>query len=160
MAKAQVSLRTFLVQLYVQVAFDDLERYFPLNTMEHNLVLVQRTATLQLAGVVDVDVDSNTVTGTGTRFREQLKAGDRIVLKGMTHVVTQVDSNTTMYLAPDFRGVTDVRASKLCLIRDKKTEQEDFNLDRMDGTGPSGYNLDIQDADGWDTVSMVWCWFY
>ena len=58
---------------------------------------VQRTATLQLAGVVDVDVDPNTVTGTGTRFREQLKAGDRIVLKGMTHVVTQVDSNTTMY---------------------------------------------------------------
>ena len=74
----------------------------------------------------------------------------------MTHVVTQVDSNTTMYLAPDFRGVTDVRASKLCLIRDKKTEQEDFNLDRMDGTGPSGYNLDISKMQ---MVGIQYSWY-
>jgi hypothetical protein len=29
------------------------------------------------------------------------------------------------------------------LITDKKTKQRDFNLDRLDGTGPSGYNADI-----------------
>ena len=56
----------------------------------------------------------------------------------MTHVVTDVINNTSMSVAPDFRGVTNVRSSKLCLIQDKKTEQKDFNRDRMDGTGPSG----------------------
>ena len=29
-----------------------------------------------------------------TRFRDQLKAGDRIVIKGMTHVVSHVNSQT------------------------------------------------------------------
>jgi hypothetical protein len=154
-SECQVSLRTFHGATVRSGAFDDQNGIF----FEYDgtqFSAVQRTATLQLAGVVDVDVDSNTVTGTGTRFREQLKAGDRIVLKGMTHVVTQVDSNTTMYLAPDFRGVTDVRASKLCLIRDKKTEQEDFNLDRMDGTGPSGYNLDISKMQ---MVGIQYSWY-
>ena len=55
---------------------------------------VQRTATRQLAGVVTVTPNSNTVAGTGTRFREQVKAGDRIVIRGMTHVVSSVASNT------------------------------------------------------------------
>jgi hypothetical protein len=29
------------------------------------------------------------------------------------------------------------------LVVDKKVKQEDFNLDRLDGTGPSGYKIDI-----------------
>ena len=63
-------------------AFDDQNGIF----MEYdgsNFSAVQRTATLQLAGTVAIAVDSNTCTGSGTRFRDQLKAGDRIVVKGI-----------------------------------------------------------------------------
>ena len=74
----------------------------------------------------------------------------------MTHVVSQVVSNTSMYLTPDFRGVTDVEASKLCLVKDKKTEQKDFNRDRMDGTGPSGYNIDISKMQ---MVGIQYSWY-
>jgi hypothetical protein len=83
------------------------------------------------------------ITGTGTKFRDQLKAGDRIVLRGMTHVVSHVDSQTSMTVTPDYRGVNEVLAAKVCLVTDKKVKQDEFNLDRLDGTGPSGYNIDI-----------------
>ena len=105
--------------------------------------VVQRTGTRQLAGTIAIDVDSNLITGTSTRFEDQLKAGDRIVIKGMTHVVSHVNSQTECTVTPDFRGVVNIIGSKVNLIVDKKVKQREFNLDRLDGTGPSGYAIDI-----------------
>ena len=105
--------------------------------------VVQRTGTRQLAGTISLAVDKNLVTGTNTRFLDQLKAGDRIIIKGMTHVVSHVNSATEITISPDWRGVVDITGAKANLIVDKKTKQEDFNLDRLDGTGPSGYDIDI-----------------
>ena len=104
---------------------------------------VQRTATRQLAGVVTVTPNSNTVAGTGTRFREQVKAGDRIVIRGMTHVVSSVASNTSMFVTPDYRGVNTSTGVKVCAVVDKKAKQSEFNRDKMDGNSKSGYNWDV-----------------
>ena len=105
--------------------------------------VVQRTGTQQLAGTISMNVDNNVVTGANTRFRDQLKAGDRIIIKGMTHVVSHVNSQTECTVTPDWRGVVDITGAKANLIVDKRVKQEDFNLDRLDGTGPSGYDIDI-----------------
>ena len=105
--------------------------------------VVQRTGTQQLAGTIAMTVDNNLVTGTNTRFRDQLKAGDRIVIKGMTHVVSHVNSQTECTVTPDWRGVVNITGTKANLIVDKKVKQSEFNLDKLDGTGPSGYDLDI-----------------
>ena len=105
--------------------------------------VVQRTGTRQLAGTVALQVDQNTMTGTNTRFQDQLKAGDRIVIGGMTHVVTSVTSQTAATVTPDWRGVVNTSGKKANLIVDKKVKQSEFNLDRLDGTGPSGYDIDI-----------------
>jgi len=105
--------------------------------------VVQRTGTFQVAGTIAIDVDKNLVTGTNTRFRDQLKAGDRIIIRGMTHVVSHVDSQSELSVTPDFRGVTNVTGAKAMIVFDKRTRQADFNLDRLDGTGPSGYDIDI-----------------
>jgi len=106
------------------------------------LNLVQRTGTYQLAGTIAVDADSNIVTGTNSRFRDQLSAGDRIIIRGMTHVVSSVTDQNELYITPDFRGVNDIAGAKAMVVFDKKVKQSEWNLDRLDGTGPSGYDMD------------------
>ena len=105
--------------------------------------VVQRTGTRQLAGTIAMNVDSNLISGTNTRFEDQLKAGDRIIIKGMTHVVSHVNSQSEITVTPDFRGVINITGAKINLVVDKKVKQSEFNLDRLDGTGPSGYDIDI-----------------
>ena len=107
-----------------------------------NLQCCQRTATKQISGTAAIAPDTNTVTGTNTRFRDQLKAGDRIVIRGMTHVISGIATQTSMTVTPDYRGVNAAVGTKVCLVSDKKVRQVDWNLDKMDGTGPSGYNFD------------------
>ena len=84
--------------------------------------VVQRTGTFQVAGTIAIEVDKNAVTGTNTRFRDQLKAGDRIIIRGMTHVVSHVIDQTNMTVTPDFRGVTNVTGAKAMIVFDKRTK--------------------------------------
>ncbi len=104
---------------------------------------VQRTSTRQLAGTISVNSGSNRITGLNSRFRDQVKAGDSVTIRGMTHVVTHVDSQTSMTVNPDYRGVSNVSNAKMSLISEIRVKQSNFNKDRLDGTGPSGYDLDI-----------------
>lgn len=106
------------------------------------LSVVKRSSTFQITGSVAVTKDNNTVTGTSTRFTQQLRVGDKIVIRGMTHYVTNVISNTSLSITPDYRGVT-ASGIKASLVREVKVKQADFNLDTIDGTGPSGYNVDL-----------------
>jgi hypothetical protein len=102
-----------------------------------------RSATFQIAGSVTATPQSNLITGADTRFRDQLKAGDRIVIRGMTHTVTSIPTQTTMYVAPDYRGAVVSNKVKLCKIEDRIFYQDSWNRDSADGTGPSGYNIDV-----------------
>lgn len=101
-----------------------------------------RSSTFQLIGSVTVTPGSNTVTGIFTKFRDQLKAGDKVVIKGMSHTVTTVQSQTVMYIAPDYRGVTTQNGVKVCITIDRLFYQDTWNRDPADGTGPSGYEID------------------
>jgi len=107
------------------------------------LAVVRRSSTFQVAGVIAVAANSNSVTGTNTRFTQQLSAGDRIVVRGMSHIVTQIINDTSMAIAPDFRGVADVSNVKICKTVDIIIPQEYWNNDPCNGSGPSGYNIDI-----------------
>ena len=109
-----------------------------------NVSVAQRTSTRQIAGTGSVTPDSNLITGNNTRFRDQLKAGDRIVVKGMTHVVSHVNSQTEITVTPDYRGVNVSQACKINLISDKRVLQNEWNRDKLDGTGGSGYNMDVR----------------
>lgn len=107
-----------------------------------NFSVGRRSSTFQLAGTIAVDTNSNTVTGTNTRFREQLTAGDRVVIRGMTHVISSVTSNTSMSVTPDFRGVSNITGAAICKVSDIIIPSSEWNLDKCDGTGPSGYVID------------------
>ena len=102
-----------------------------------------RSSTYQIAGTVTATPDSNTLNGTNTKFTEQLKVGDRIVIRGMCHLVTEIDDDTTLYMNPDYRGVTTVSNVKAALTKEILIPQSQWNIDKADGTGKSGYNADI-----------------
>ena len=107
------------------------------------LAVCRRSSTFQIAGTISVNANSNTITGSNTRFTEQLAAGDRVVIRGMSHVVSNIASDTSMTVTPDFRGVNNVSSVKITKTVDTLVPQSDWNLDTMNGAGPSGYNIDI-----------------
>ena len=107
------------------------------------LAVVKRSSTFQVAGSIALAANSNQVTGTGTRFTEQLSAGDRVVIRGMSHVVTQINSNTSLTVSPDYRGTTDLTSAKMAKTNDLIVPQAYWNRDTADGRGDSGYTIDV-----------------
>jgi hypothetical protein len=106
------------------------------------LSVVRRSSTFQLTGTVSATANSNTITGTNTRFTQQVRVGDKVVIRGMTHYVTTVASNTSMTVTPDYRGTT-ASGIKANLIRETRIDQANFNYDTIDGNGLSGFNVDL-----------------
>ena len=107
---------------------------------------VQRRSTYQVSGKVTVTNGSNTITQTNaafpTLFTKQLNIGDYIVLRGQSYRIQDIDSDTTMTITPSYKGTSSqyVIVSK---TQDTKYPQSSWNLDTMDGNGPSGYTLDL-----------------
>jgi len=118
--------------------------------------LVKRSSTFQVAGTISLGVNSNAVTGTNTRFTQQLAAGDRIVIRGMSHVVSNVISDTSLSVTPDYRGVTNLVGAKICKTIDLIVPQSDWNLDPLNGSGQSGYTLDVTKMQ---MIGMQWTWY-
>ena len=107
-----------------------------------NVNVVLRSATFQLAGTISLEVGSQLVTGDGNcRFLEQLKIYDRIVVRGMSHTVTAITDNNNMVVSPPWRGVANQTRVKAGRVIDRRVKQSDFNIDTVDGNGPSGYVL-------------------
>lgn len=121
----------------------------------NQMFCVRRSSTENITGTLSVTENSAAVTGTNTRLTEQVRAGDRIVIRGMTHFVTNVVSNTSMNVTPDYRGVTasGIRAQK---VTEERVPQSKWNLDRCDGTGPSGYNWD---KNTMQMIGIEWSWY-
>lgn len=119
------------------------------------LSVVKRSSTFQLSGTVTATLNSNTITGASTRFTQQVKVGDKVVIRGMTHYVTNVASNTSMTVAPDYRGATS-SGIKANLTVDSRVAQSNFNLDTIDGTGPSGYNVDLNKMQ---MIGLQFSWY-
>jgi hypothetical protein len=106
------------------------------------LYAVRRNSTQQLAGTINATRNSNVITGQGTRFLEQLNAGDYVVVRGQTYKVVSIASNSTFYTSPAYKGLSTNRAIITKTI-DTKIPQSQFSVDTCDGTGQTGYVLDI-----------------
>ncbi len=110
------------------------------------LYAVRRSSTFQLSGKVTVTNGGNTISQTNaslpTYFAKQLQIGDFIVLRGQSYRVIDIASDTSMTISPSYRGATAdyVIASKTV---DTKIPQSQWNLDKCDGTGPSGFSIDL-----------------
>ena len=105
------------------------------------LYAVRRSSVQQLSGSVSVQKNSNIVTGTDTNFSGQLNIGDFIVIRGTSYRITNLPNKTTMHIQPAYKGVA---ASGVVITKtiDTKVPQDQWNIDKADGTGPSGFVID------------------
>lgn len=127
------------------------------------LYAVRRSSTQQIDGTVQVTRGSQTVTGNNTLFSDQLKPGDQIVIRGGTYTVNVITSDTAMLIYPEYRGATPASAAlvsgalpgtmssgltqqwgvQVSKIVETRVPQSQWNIDKCDGTGASGYNIDL-----------------
>lgn len=121
--------------------FDDQNGlYFEYDGLD--LYCCRRSSVVQLSGSVSVTFKSGLVSGTNTKFLSQLSEGDFIVIKGQSYRVADILNDTNLYILPTYRGVT---GSNIIVTKtiDTKVPQAAWSIDKCDGTGPSGYVLDL-----------------
>jgi hypothetical protein len=110
------------------------------------LYAVRRNSTFQISGKVTVTNGSSDITQTNasfpTFFTKQLNLGDFIVIRGQSYRVVDIANDTSLTISPAYRGATSQFAIVSRTV-DLKIPQSQWNLDKCDGTGPSGYNLDL-----------------
>jgi hypothetical protein len=108
------------------------------------LYAVRRSSTDQLSGGVSVTNGSATVTGTSTKFSSELKPGDYVTIRGMAYLVLSITSDTSMIVCPEYKGTT-ITSGKVIVSKrsQQRVAQSSWNIDKCDGTGPSGYNVDL-----------------
>jgi hypothetical protein len=103
---------------------------------------VRRSSTQQISGKVAVFNNESLVVGTDTNFRGQLSEGDMIVIRGGSYRIVKIRSNIELVVSPQYKGATatDVIVTKTV---DTKVKQANWSIDTCDGTGPSGYDLNL-----------------
>ena len=111
------------------------------------LYAVRRSSILQIGGRISATVGSNTVAQTDatfpTGFSKQLVPGDWVVIRGQAYRVIDIASDTSMTISPSYRGASNVTFGTMTKMVETKIPQTEFNIDRLDGTGPSGYNINL-----------------
>jgi hypothetical protein len=126
----------------VRVGLFDAQNGFYFEYDGQTLFAVRRNSIKELMGTVAATSGATTITGTNTKFHKQLTVGDYVVIRGQSHLVTAIDSATSMEVSPPYRGTT-VSGVRVNLTQNIRTEQTQWNLDKCDGSGPSGYNIDL-----------------
>jgi hypothetical protein len=112
------------------------------------LYAVVRSSTTQTAGYVQVTQGNATVTGVGTNFTTAFVPGQFAVIRGQSYRVIAIASDTSLTISPEYRGNSYASGSSpnggyiMSVTTDTRYPRSTW-FDPMDGTGPSGYNLDL-----------------
>ena len=123
-----------------------------------DIFCVRRSSVAQLAGTASVIHGSNVVRGTNMRFQDQTKVNDLIVIRGQSYKVVSIEGQNEVHVQPSYRGTTN---SGVVVTRtvDTRVKQSNWNIDKADGTGPSGYVLDVNKIQmSLHGLLLVWCW--
>jgi hypothetical protein len=136
----------------VRVGMFDSQNGFFFEYDGQTLYACQRRSTDQLSGYISALTSGTpTCTGVGTKWSQQLIPGDVVVIRGMTYFIQSIISDTSMNIYPEYRG-TSIAAPTQCFISKTitvRTPQSSWNIDKMDGTGTSQYNVDITKMQMW-----------
>jgi len=112
------------------------------------LYTVLRNSTNQISGTASVTNGSCAVVGDSqTAFTTQLVPGQFIVIRGQTYRINQIVDDQNMFILPEYRGTT-IAGAIISQTLEVRTPQSQW-LDKCDGTGPSGYNMDLTRMQMW-----------
>lgn len=106
------------------------------------LYAVRRSSVQQIPGSCRVQKGSNIVYGNDTNFSGQLSLDGYIVIRGQSYKITKIVSKTELNIQPAYRGESSSDAIITKTV-DTKVPKSQWNIDRADGTGPSGFSLDL-----------------
>jgi hypothetical protein len=112
------------------------------------LYAVKRSSTYQIGSLGNVAVGGAVVSaatnnGATPIFAKQLSPNDFINIKGMTYRVVDITSDSSFTITPPYRGLIAANNAVITKTIDQRISQSQWNIDRVDGTGPSGYRLDL-----------------
>lgn len=119
---------------------------------------VRRSSVRQATGTVTVTNGSGLITGSGTAFTSELSVNGMIVIKGLSYEVVQINSDTSIEVVPAYRAdtsITTLSGVKVSITVDARIPQSGFNIDKADGTGVSGFQLDINKILMW-YIDYAW----
>lgn len=134
-------VRTGWTDSYVRTGmFDDQNGFFWEYDGEQ-VNAVRRSSTRQLSGTVNTTRGSQIIRGENTSFTTQTQIGDRIVVRGQSYRIVEIGSDIRITVQPPYRGLAATKV-KLTKTEDTKTPQSEWNLDKCDGDGPSGFLFD------------------
>jgi hypothetical protein len=111
------------------------------------LYAVWRNSVIQTEGTVSPNRGSGDIVGTNTKFSDQLKPGDFVVIRGQSYRVILISSNTSLKISPEYRG-DSVSGTIMSKTTDTRVPRSAW-ADPLDGTGPSGYDLDLTRMQMW-----------
>lgn len=128
---------------FVRAGMFDFQNGFFFEYDGTTLNCARRSSVQQLQGEVNVTKNSGIITGIDTQFTSQLAEGEMVVIRGMSYRVIKINSNTSMSVQPAYRGVS---AEQVILTKtvDVKVPQAEWSADPCDGTGKSGYVVNLQ----------------
>jgi hypothetical protein len=142
----------------IRVGMFDTQNGFFYEFDGQNIYAVRRNSTTQISGTVTPTNGSGSITGVGTLFSKQLVPGDFIVIRGTSYRVETITSDTAMTILPEYRGPTLTSPSGAIVSKtiDTKIPQSLWNIDPMNGSGPSGMNLDLTKSQ---MIYMDYSWY-
>lgn len=140
--------------------FDDNNgAFFEYDGINFNVVRRNSTTTVGTKFTITRGSSVLTVAGTFARLNQQLYPNDRISIKGATYIVNHINDSTSSTLrriTSIYRGASVTGNNVVSKVSEERISQSNFNLDKLDGTGPSGYRIDL---DKMQMVFMDYSWY-
>jgi hypothetical protein len=119
------------------------------------LYCCKRSSVQQLSGSAKVTFGSSEIIGTNCQFTRQVDVSGTIVIRGQTYVVTKIVDDNTMFVQPEYRGATRERVA-ITKVETTKIPQENWSLDPCDGSGFTGFILDVNKIQ---MIYMDYSWY-